>query len=257
MWCCAEAAWTRRRWPTAGCRTGSWLGAAASWVSRRPRYARPGDARMAPHHGTQGLMSSWDRSSWGRSRWMRGQDLNLRPSGYEPDELPGCSTPRRWWDGRAAGGPCGPPVPGGSLIASVKLVGDRHRRAHGSLRGRPPGPPHHGLGWVWVDQCGVRRRPHAAGRHTRGSASTLALVPAGTNSSGRRQPGDFGQATAGLLPVQRNSVASRHMRWRTMASFRATATFAFLNPERRAMPRPHSRNADGRRIRVRSTLAAS
>jgi hypothetical protein len=22
--------------------------------------------------------------------------LNLRPSGYEPDELPGCSTPRRW-----------------------------------------------------------------------------------------------------------------------------------------------------------------
>jgi hypothetical protein len=27
---------------------------------------------------------------------MRGQDLNLRPSGYEPDELPGCSTPRRF-----------------------------------------------------------------------------------------------------------------------------------------------------------------
>ena len=26
---------------------------------------------------------------------LRGRDLNPRPSGYEPDELPGCSTPRR------------------------------------------------------------------------------------------------------------------------------------------------------------------
>jgi hypothetical protein len=30
-----------------------------------------------------------------RNSELRGQDLNLRPSGYEPDELPGCSTPRQ------------------------------------------------------------------------------------------------------------------------------------------------------------------
>ncbi len=35
--------------------------------------------------------------------WLRGLDLNQRPLGYEPNELPGCSTPhfdtnnrRRW-----------------------------------------------------------------------------------------------------------------------------------------------------------------
>ena len=56
--------------------------------------------------------------------------MNLRPSGYEPDELPGCSTPRRgFWLGPAA-------VFGSGRRASAMVHGPRPCAA-GGLRLRP------------------------------------------------------------------------------------------------------------------------
>ncbi len=61
--------------------------------------------------------------------WLRGLDLNQRPSGYEPDELPGCSTPRKV---------CG----SGRVGVSVGAGSDRSRECGGHRGGR----------------CGVTRR---------------------------------------------------------------------------------------------------
>ena len=59
----------------------------SEWLFPNPRCAC---TRTSPRAccGGASLLESY---FW---RWLRGLDLNQRPSGYEPDELPDCSTPR-------------------------------------------------------------------------------------------------------------------------------------------------------------------
>ena len=49
-----------------------------------------------------------------RKTWLRGPDLNRQPSGYEPDELPDCSTPR-----------CVEKIGGGRRIRTFEGVANR------------------------------------------------------------------------------------------------------------------------------------
>ena len=74
--------------------------------------------------------------------WLRGLDLNQRPSGYEPDELPGCSTPRRLCVCIVNGFLCARTAePGGVLLfqrLSVSTMGAAW--FHGRVRD--------GIGWV-------------------------------------------------------------------------------------------------------------
>ncbi len=82
-------------------------------TDRRGEQHRPIEFREAPgRRRTPEIRGSRTDS---RFRWWRGRDLNPRPSGYEPDELPNCSTPRRAADATAA-----PPV-------SASRSADLHR----------------------------------------------------------------------------------------------------------------------------------
>ncbi len=64
------------------------------WATEPWRSWRDSNPRSPPWQGGMITASLQDL------KWLQGQDLNLRPSGYEPDELPNCSTLRYNGGGR-------------------------------------------------------------------------------------------------------------------------------------------------------------
>jgi hypothetical protein len=81
--------------------------------------------------------------------WLRGKDLNLRPLGYEPNELPGCSTPRSDASKREKAKSRKPAQSrlSSSFRADLKLLSPRQdgkaNPCVSSSWGRPPSPFRH------------------------------------------------------------------------------------------------------------------
>jgi hypothetical protein len=127
----------------------------------------------------------------------------------------------------------------------------RLRRAHGSLRGRRY-PPQHGFREGPTSRC--PERGHRAGAPQRRGRDRRA--PSRQGRASADGPEGSGAQRAGLAS-QRNSVLSRHMRCRTTASLRATATLALRAPIRWARACPQVFSQEGLVIRLSTTLAAS
>ena len=60
-------------------------------LGQASRFSCRGERRGAGKH--ERPCCGWQH---GPQKWLRGRDLNPRPLGYEPNELPDCSTPRQW-----------------------------------------------------------------------------------------------------------------------------------------------------------------
>ena len=92
------------------------LSRAASRSSTVVTEIVPGPTRATPE-----TRNPRPQRAIGGLKWLRGQDLNLGPSGYEPDELPGCSTPRQV--GSRMRALCTGKGPGGQALACRSATG--------------------------------------------------------------------------------------------------------------------------------------
>ena len=135
--------------------------------------------------------------------WLRGQDLNLRPSGYEPDELPGCSTPRRVSAGARVSRPGG----GGACLLGAGGMG--------SFGGRVRFFP--GLA-VTYSPASCDAVPSARRRLTaefgKGSGVSLVLCPPDRGRNARSAgSGPAGSLSRSVLSRSRRCGGDRHGAW--------------------------------------------
>jgi hypothetical protein len=107
----------------------------------------------------------------------------------------------------------------------------------------PGVPPHDGVRSAGVGST----RSLRSADHSRNGAPAIAVTSSWQellSAQPRRNLSGSDQEAAASLFDQRNSVPSRHMRWRMTASLRATATVAFLWPIFRASRVPHAFSVD-------------
>src|SRR5438445_11648963 len=72
-----------------------WIGSAERLSAPSPDEIGAREKNVSPARSIERAL----RGSASKRPWLRGLDLNQRPSGYEPDELPGCSTPHPDYSG--------------------------------------------------------------------------------------------------------------------------------------------------------------